>query len=106
MLISKSNFKGLKWKAFLGVLFTSLLFVTANAQEPDKNKIVDYGEKHPLVFISGIFVLVAIAVVVVYFIFKRTSKEEQPSQGFSKPTARTSKHPADRRYISKKSIPR
>jgi hypothetical protein len=109
MFASNPNSKGSQTKAILGVLFSGMLSLTAQAQsDADKpNALVDYGEHHPLVFIIAILVVVSIAVVAVYLVFKKKERQQSlQNNGFSKPTQRTTKHPADRRYISKKSVPR
>lgn len=108
-MFRKISFRsGAKIRAALSLLFAGLFSFLAQAQE-EKSAIADYGEHHPALFISGIFVIVLVAVLVVYFIFKKTSKEPPSTAstgGFSKPAGpRTGKHP-DRRYIHKKSVPR
>lgn len=104
MLFKNSTSKSLRLQALLGVMVTSCFTaLTAQTTQEDKNALVDYGESHPLIFILGILALVGIAVVVVYFVFKKTNKE--PAHTF-KPPQKSHRHPADRRYMSKKTMPR
>jgi hypothetical protein len=85
-----------------GILLTAGSVISANAQEDKPNAIVNYGEDHPAVFIIGILVAVSVAVFLVYFIFKRSSKENS-SGSFSKPVNKGHmKSSHDRRYAGTK----
>jgi hypothetical protein len=98
-------------KTAMSFLFTGLFSLVANAQEEDQQSaVVNYGEHHPMIFIILILLVVGGAVVGVYYVFNKNAKKQaaaNPPVGFSKPgQQRTARHPADRRNISKKSIPR